>query len=236
MALRNKVTGLVLLTVLGIAAWVVVDYRSWLALGPGGVPYNFAGWAQVTRMRLGSHGPFDMSLFEREIGTARDRPLLGVLSARAGARPRVDPHPIPHRQTDQHGDAPARAALQALFDRAVAERSELLHYQKSHFENRNDAIWLREPQQGNPATRAQGEIAHIHPSDGSMHLTLSPSDAKKVIDARWGELHTLAGVNDRLPATYTMLYSPRDNDERAVIDQILRAAVSYAAGEPTLSR
>jgi len=231
MTLRKKITGLVLLVVLALAGWGWLDYRSWRALGPGGVPYNLAGWAQVTWMRLGAHDPFDMSLFAGQIGTAHDMAVLGRLPTRAGSRPHVDPHPIPHRQTDQHGDEQARVALKALFDREVAGHPDLLHYQKSHFEQRNDAIWLREPQEGNPAARAQGEIAHIHPSDGSMHMTLGPSDAKNVIDARWGELHTLAGANDRLPATYVMLYSPRDDDERAVIEQILRAAVRYAAGD-----
>lgn len=48
MTLRKKITGLVLLVVVALAGWVWLDYRSWLALGPGGVPYNLAGWAQVT--------------------------------------------------------------------------------------------------------------------------------------------------------------------------------------------
>lgn len=42
---------------------------------------------------------------------------------------------------------------------------------------------------------------------------------------------THGGANDRLPATYVLLYSPRDIDERAVIEQILQAAVRYAAGD-----
>jgi len=25
-------------------AWVYRDYQNWLALGPGGLPYNFNGW------------------------------------------------------------------------------------------------------------------------------------------------------------------------------------------------
>ena len=89
---------------------------------------------------------------------------------------------------------------------------------------------MREPGKGNTRTRAQGEIAHIHPSDGSMHMTLSPSDAKTVIEAGWGELHPLAGLNEGLPATYIMIYSPRSTEENAVIERILKAAVEYAAG------
>jgi hypothetical protein len=69
-----------------------------------------------------------------------------------------------------------------------------------------------------------------------MHMTLSPSDAKKVIEAGWGELHSLADDNGRLPATYTMIYSPRSKEEVEVAEQILEAAVKYAAGSLRLQQ
>ena len=48
---------------------------------------------------------------------------------------------------------------------------------------------------GNPAMMpiTHAEIGHMHPTDGSMHMILSPSDAKVVIESGWGELHGLAG-------------------------------------------
>lgn len=38
------------------------------------------------------------------------------------------------------------------------------------------------------------ELAHIHHLDGSLHIVLSPQDARKVIQRGWGELHPLAGL------------------------------------------
>jgi len=230
---RKKITtsALVVVALAGLA-WAFMDYRSWLSLGPGGVPYNLAGWAQVTWFRLWKHDPLDTTLFDRNIGQPGDVRGLGELLARAGPRPHIDPHPIPHRQRDQHGDEPARQELKQVFDDKVKGDALLLTYRTSQFERRNEAVSLREPDKGNAATNARGEIAHIHPSDGSMHMTLSPSDAKKVIEAGWGELHALAGQNGRLPATYMMIYSPRNREEIAVAAQILEAAVTYAAGRP----
>jgi hypothetical protein len=237
MKLRKKVMiPALLIVVFGVGIWVWMDYRSWLALGPGGVPYNLDGWAQVTWMRLWKHDPLDTSIFEKNIGKEWDVRGLGELPKRGGDRPHIDPHPIPHRQKDQFGDEQMRQELRQIFDREIADNGQLLIYEKSHFERRNDAVWLREPNRGNPNTRAQGEVAHIHPSDGSMHMTLSPSDAKKVIEAGWGELHSLADDNGRLPATYTMIYSPRSKEEVEVAEQILEAAVKYAAGSLRLQQ
>ena len=234
MNIRKKMT----IVVAGVAAlgggiWAYRDYRSWLALGPGGLPYNLYGWVKVTRLRLMKRNPTETVILERFIGREGDLRGLATLPRRAGSRPRVDPHPIPHRQTDQHGSAQVRQEQHQIFDQQVANHPHLLIYRKSHFERRNDAICLREPEQApRHAQDAHGEIAHIHPSDGSMHMILSPSDAKTVIEAGWGERHPLAGVYVGLPETYMLIYAPRSAEENAVLERILGAAVVYAAGTP----
>lgn len=38
------------------------------------------------------------------------------------------------------------------------------------------------------------ELVHLHMIDGSLHMTLSPQDARVVVEKKWGELHRLAGV------------------------------------------
>jgi hypothetical protein len=38
------------------------------------------------------------------------------------------------------------------------------------------------------------ELAHIHLSEGSLHVALSPQDARRVIEKKWGELHRLSGL------------------------------------------
>jgi hypothetical protein len=65
-----------------------------------------------------------------------------------------------------------------------------------------------------------------------MHFSLSPSDTKRVAK-RWGELHGLAGQvygeNRELPATYTMIYSPRTDEELAIARQIVRAGIQFSS-------
>ena len=39
--------------------WVYRDYQKWLALGPGGLPYDFGGWLQTTQMRLRKIDPLE---------------------------------------------------------------------------------------------------------------------------------------------------------------------------------
>ncbi len=97
----------------------------------------------------------------------------------------------------------------------------------SAFEKHNDAIWL------NGAT-ALGEIAHIHPSDGSVHVVLSPTDAGWVLEAGRGELHPLVGKGG-LSSTYMLLYSPITSSDVAVIRSILDAGVAYAEARRTVA-
>jgi hypothetical protein len=53
------------------AIWVYRDYHQWLALGPGGLPYNFHGWMATTWMRRLKRDPLDTSHFA--IGSPGDR-------------------------------------------------------------------------------------------------------------------------------------------------------------------
>ena len=213
--------------------WAYRDYRSWLALGPGGLPYNLYGWLRVTWLRLRKRNPTDTLIFEPWIGRAGDRRVLDALPIRAGNRPHVAPHPIPHRQLDQR-QRPRAARAQQIFHQHVVTNPYVLSYRTSHVERCNTAIFLRQlalaPRH---AQDTYGEIGHIHPSDGSMHMILSPSDAKTVSDAGWGERHPLAGVYAGLPETYLMIYAPRTPEENVMIARILEAAVAYAAGTPT---
>jgi hypothetical protein len=66
-----------------------------------------------------------------------------------------------------------------------------------------------------------------------MHFSLSPSDTVEVLAKGWGELHGLAGQvyapDKRLPATYTMVYSPRTDAELAVTRRIIDAAIRFSA-------
>ncbi len=73
-----------------------------------------------------------------------------------------------------------------------------------------------------------GEACHAHPSDGSLHLTLHPDDARLVLARGRGERHPLArgGWLARfVPPGFVMVYAPRDAAELAAVRDIVKAAV-----------
>ena len=207
-------------------AVVVRDYRSWRSLGEGGVPANPRGYLIVSLMRIIKREPFSSRPYDSMWGDAFNGSWLAPLSRRPGGRPSIDPHPIPQRQIDQFGTKDVVVSTQQLFDSAVAGHADLT-YAPSGFETRHDAITLISPASNHDvARRTRGEIAHIHPSDGSMHMVFSPADAAEVLKTGWGERHSLAGYG-RLPLTYLMIYAPRNAGELAVVQRLLDAAVSY---------
>jgi hypothetical protein len=210
------------------------NYQDWVALGVGGLPHTLEGYRTVQAMNKKMGNPLDVSRITSLIGLKEDKAFLKKLPKRNGIKPNIAPFAIPHRQTDQYNEAQIRDIQQKLFDDAVTKNTSLIHYQTSGFERNNKAIFLNDTLQANPNMNkaTHGEIAHIHPSDGSMHMTfLSPSDSKTVIEAGWGEFHGLAG-DGRLTQTYMMLYSPRDENELKITKLILEAAIKYAAFVP----
>ena len=175
--------------------------------------------------------PLALAPLHARQGLADDVDTLARLPARAGARPRVAPHPVPHRQLTEHAPAPVLARLVAAFEAAVAGDRARLRWATSHFERHNRAVTLVEGCCSHAdALATHGEVAHVHPSDGSMHMVLSASDAAHVVERGWGERHGLAGVALGLPLTYTLIYAPRDDDEVGLAAGMLDAAVTYMAG------
>ena len=85
-----------------------------------------------------------------------------------------------------------------------------------------------------PANKTcKGEIVHAHPSDGSMHLTLHPADAKVMIEAGWGERHPLAkgGWCDRfVPVGFVIVYAPKDKDDLEMVMKIVEASWRWVSG------
>lgn len=204
------------------------DYRAWRALGDGGLPGNFEGWLRVTYLRMKKGDPLSDRQLRKEIGTAGDHGYLDSLPERNGPRPKIAPWPIPHRQCDQFIASGVRRNLDGLFDEIVAKNSDVVHYKQSYFERHSAAVTLCADSPRHPYVQlGQGEIAHIHPRDGSMHMIFSPSDALKVIEGGWGERHPLAGVGRLIPSTYIYVYPPRDEAELEVVSRLLDASVAY---------
>lgn len=209
------------------------DYQRWCDLGVGGIPNTPRGWLRVTRLRARKQEARNPAVYRPLQGQAGDGQWLTDLPPRTGERPVVAPYPVPHRQSTQPGTVQGRAAALARFDVRAAADPTLVTYRRSFFETHHDAITVQDLSQAPDITRAaHGEAAHIHPSDGSMHMIFSPTDAITVLQAGWGERHPLAGIYPNMPVTYLLIYSPRDEQEAEVAGTLLEAAVSYAVGHP----
>jgi hypothetical protein len=214
---RRAGTAGVLVGAAGAAlGWAANDYRRWRALGPTGVPANPVGWLVVGGLRLRARDP----LRWRDPGTGDVSRGLVQLDPRLGDRPAVDPHPLPHRVLDQQADPTTLAALREVVER-FGERPELETRPSAHSPGRTAV-----------ALRGGAELAHLHPEDGSLHVALSPLDARVVVARRWGEFHPLAGVARGLPEGWVLLYPPRDAAAAERIGTILAAAVDFGI-DPT---
>lgn len=221
-------TALIAALAIGLIVWARLDYQAWVGLGLGGLPHNPLGWAAMTALRLLKRDARKAQALKAVLHKDDDRAYLGNMIRRAGQRPLVPPHPIPQRQLTDLPDAHIRQDLELLFERHVKADSSLLTWARSAFEKQHRAIALKHPECGWAcAQRWHGEVAHIHPSDGSMHMILSPSDAAQVVEKGWGELHTLSGRLGLLPPSYTFVYAPRTAEDVEAIESILRAAVAH---------
>ena len=97
-------TIIISILLLGILIWSFLDYQQWKALGKGGVPDNLIGWLMVTGTRPLKRNPLVTKFFEEDMGKDCDISILESLSKRAGDRPIIAKHPVPHRQLSQTGD------------------------------------------------------------------------------------------------------------------------------------
>lgn len=195
---RTKIGVVAGLLTAAAAAWAMRDYAKWRSLGPGGLPASPGGWLRMTRFRWMAKNGLDVAQMMTAVGTINDMQAWHDVRQRSGVRPTVSPYPVPHRQLDQLAEPAIRNELSELFDRAVSRHAKLVQYALSHFEKRHPAITLKSVE-GVLGAASHGEIAHIHPSDNSMHMVMSPSDAVAAIEMGWAQLHGLAGVAVGLP-------------------------------------
>lgn len=208
------------------AARVKQDYAGWKALGPGGLPANPVGWA-VTKALT----PLGRDALN--VGGSIGGGSGWELPQRRGPRPSVAPYPIPHRQSDGIPDS-GPILMSDVVASYARERPDRFLVERSHFEKRGDALYVAEKyRKSTPVKKARGEIAHVHSSDGSLHVVADHADAQQIIDAGWGELHPLAGRPlIGLPESYVLLYSPRDDVDVAQVSSILNRIVETALGSP----
>lgn len=230
---------------LGAVLIAYQDYRSYIALGPHGLPDTFWGWYRQLRMTRFSRkdttipAPYD---FDSVAGPHDATSFLpknhaGALSWRPGNKaPRVPGFVAPQRQVTDQAIAATKKAMYNYLDALAAANSKLLQIQTSVLEGPVPALAFRgfeEKAESNKPKilgHTRGEMCHIHPPDGSTHLVLGLADQKRVIELGWGRRHRLSG-GGMLPWNYTFIYAPRDEDEMDVWKTIVVAATRFCCAD-----
>jgi hypothetical protein len=148
------------------------------------------------------------------------------LPQRAGSRPQTTPT-NPHTQLDQQPGDPvlvAELARRIFALPGVLERPSRISVPGAR------ALTLGDGEPAGPpaAFLIDREFAHVHPSpDHSLHAMLPPDLAAEAISAGWAEMHPVARMG-LIPPTAVMLYAPRDEEELAVIEGLVRASHAFA--------
>lgn len=236
---RRKTTSMALVgTALGLSIfsiWVISDYYAWLALGTGGSLPNLSGYWRMTKRRV--HFALSDVDFRDSSSLSTEGPsyIDDHLPVRQGPRPKSISRTMPQRQVPVPLDP---AVLQRLHDLAknyAAKHPGLLILDKSKVEGRTtDAIYAQPGLPGRSPSAVDedlgDEIAHAHHADNSLHVWLSEPDAKRVIDAGWGErfpLSCLGFVHKGL----TFVYAPRSMADVDVIERIVKGGIGYLTGQ-----
>ena len=151
--------------------------------------------------------------------------MKSFLSAkRAGSRPRTT-RTNPHTQLDQNAPKDLQERVFALAEAlsGVTVGPSLVSVPGAR------AFHLPAGRQTQPGAFMVGqEFAHIHPpTDGSLHMTLPPDIVTQVVENGWAELHPLASQFG-LPGNIVMVYGPRDENELAVVTDLLQASHDHA--------
>lgn len=228
------------------ASYALKSYRGFLALGPGGMPYNPLGWAIQGLLQLiaswdtRSPAPFRKPSNQKPYephGTTPYLLLAGspghhhahLLPHREGPRPDVPGYVAPQRQVTQQGGEHTRARMTAFLGELAGRNPGVLVLKPSGLEGvGTPALWL-DPKLKAPGylRGSKGELAHVHP-EASSHVTVSLADAEELTRKGWAERHRLSGVAG-IPLGYMMVYAPRDEAEIEVWKGVVRAGLLFVA-------
>lgn len=152
---------------------------------------------------------------------------MQALAQRAGQRPATTAK-IPHSQVDQQ---PADDRfLTAVLDEA-GSWPDVVRGSSGISVEGAQALSLVDGVPGGPAEAFMvgREFCHGHAQgDFSLHLTLPLDVAAASEEAGWAEPHFLV-LTGRLPATHVMVYAPRDDDEVAVVTDLVRRSYEFAS-------
>lgn len=208
------------------------NYKAYLALGPGGVPYNPFGWLISLAATAISHETLSTRMYNAE-AQAGEGYLEegGHIPERRGDRPMIGWHCLPHRQINKIPTIEVQKALDAIVEKHITANHAYITVVPSPHEKLNPGVIIH-PEIASPhvvADIAKREIFHVHPSDHSLHVVLSPRDCKLVIEKGYGERHGLSG-SPVIPKEYLLIYAPRDEEELAIVERIIVASLKYMTG------
>ena len=147
-----------------------------------------------------------------------------VLPTRRGTRPKTG-RAIPHQQLSQI----APVELQDVLWERMSTLAHIVTGQSYVSMPDSKALhmlplYAKGPEQ---AFFAGTEFAHLHgPSDGSLHLTLSPEDTAQVLAKGWGESHPLA--RRMAKPGLIMVFGPRDKAELEIVWEIVERSYANA--------
>lgn len=225
----------------------VSTYRSWLALGRGGLPPNPFGWLvqallhPVSRSDVRAPAPWTLEDTEARWGAVGRKSFFltegGSSSGspppppRTGPRPTVPTYVAPQRQTTEQVSPAMLERMDAYVASLASANPGVFQLKPSGLEGPfRDAVWLS----GGLAVPAylkgtKGEFVHVH-DEGSTHAVLSLVDATRAIETGWAERHKLSGVaKDLIPWGYVLIYAPRDDGEFESWKAFVLAATRFNA-------
>ena len=157
------------------------------------------------------------------------------LPQRRGDRPRIMSRTMPQRQIPDPLDAVVKERLHALPAKFSREHPDVLILDKSKTEGGStDAIYAKPDLPGrHPSAKNRilgNEFLHAHPAENSLHVWLSPPDAKAVVGKGWGERFPLSAMGLTHPS-FIFVYAPRSMEEVDVVEDIVKAAIAYLTGK-----
>ncbi|KAF2833074.1 hypothetical protein CC86DRAFT_365059 [Ophiobolus disseminans] len=212
-----------------LALYIHKDYKAYISLGPGGTPSTPLGYLKIKLLSIIClRDPLRPLPIPPHFRPQKGYFDNGALPARKGTRPLVQGVAPQRQQSQKSNEAIYKNLVSRLQSLAEDPRNRLLE-RTSCFEKNSSGLFT-----SMPITRTcGGEICHAHPSDGSMHLTLHPADAKLMLENGWGERHPLArgGWCRRfVPKEFVLIYAPRDEAEVNVVMKIVAASIWWVSG------
>ncbi|GAA6038850.1 hypothetical protein JCM8097_002927 [Rhodosporidiobolus ruineniae] len=205
------------------------SYASFVGMGPGALPHSVVG-------------PLPQRPFTDAPNAELAKTQLSSFAALADTYPSLLTLAVSH--LENHGPALKLARpLSTAPERARADleltRGEIAHLHDGPFSfpHRCSSALSRPSSPGGPDG---APTFRPGPAPQSLHVLLSPSDARLVLRQGWGLRHPLSGSRlpwplngavkegGRLPEGYVLLYAPRDEAEWGVLERVVRAGVRYA--------